>query len=351
MFNAVQRKIRILDGGTGEELLGHNRTVPLIDPSTDPSKDPRCRILWSGLCIADEKYHPQVRKVHEAFMSAGADIITVNNYGISPGNTFDPRDIPRYVAVAGRLAVEARENHYRSSPAHRSVAIYGSLPPLMESYRSDLVGAPEECIPIYVSIIEALSPFVDGFVIETISSIGEMAMALDAFDQAFGHIPARPVLASFTIQTEGKLRSLESFDQAALAVLERPRGPPSFLAAILVNCCTPESVAAAFDSIGSDLADGLRGSGIALGAFANALEPVPEGWTMADNPEPAYVRQTITPAVYAAFAAEWAQRYELVGFVGGCCGISPAHIDQLRRIFGPDGVVPDAAVAGSSGRD
>ena len=65
MYKNFFEKLRILDGGMGQEL--HARG--LISKGT----------LWSTSAILDEKYHNIVVDTHMAYINAGAEVIITNN--------------------------------------------------------------------------------------------------------------------------------------------------------------------------------------------------------------------------------------------------------------------------------
>ena len=60
------KKLRILDGGMGQEL--HSRG--LVSKGT----------LWSTSAILDEKYHDLIIDIHLDYIEAGAEIITTTNF-------------------------------------------------------------------------------------------------------------------------------------------------------------------------------------------------------------------------------------------------------------------------------
>ena len=61
-------KIIILDGGMGAELEKNGAEMD--------------KHMWCGKCSVD---HPElVRKVHEDYINAGADVITTNTYSTTP---------------------------------------------------------------------------------------------------------------------------------------------------------------------------------------------------------------------------------------------------------------------------
>ena len=59
-------KVRILDGGMGQELLSNG----LIAKGT----------LWSSTALLEEKYHDLVVDTHLSFIQSGADVIITNNF-------------------------------------------------------------------------------------------------------------------------------------------------------------------------------------------------------------------------------------------------------------------------------
>ena len=59
-------KLRILDGGMGQELLANG----LITKGT----------LWSTTALLDEKDHQLVIDTHISFIDSGSDVIVTNNF-------------------------------------------------------------------------------------------------------------------------------------------------------------------------------------------------------------------------------------------------------------------------------
>jgi len=285
----------LLDGGTGREL--RRRGVPILDT------------IWSAnaLVVAPNT----VREVHLDYISAGADVITTNTYGIIRSELAKEGIQERYAELnrlAGRLARQAREE------AGRNVAIAGSLPPLRGSYRPDLVGPFAELLPLYREQVELLEPYVDVFLCETMSSAAEGLAAATAASES-----GKPVWLSWTLDEDhsGRLRSGESVGQAAAAVAHLP------IAAFLANCSAPESIAAAMP----ELAALRRGP---VGGYANAFRPVPTDWVMEeDGLLP--LREDLGPEDYARHVARW--RHEGARIVGGCCGTGPEHIARLRQLM------------------
>ena len=78
------------------------------------------------------------------------------------------------IKKAGAIAREVADAN------NQETLVAGSLPPLDESYRPDLVPEEKESIPIYEELIEGLNAYVDIFLCETVSSIAETSNILKA---------------------------------------------------------------------------------------------------------------------------------------------------------------------------
>lgn len=320
--------IFILDGGTGEELFA--RGVP------DDRK------IWSATAIVHEKYHEVLKQVHRSFLVAGSDTITTNSYGIIPGVGFSCEEIEYYCAIAGRLAKESVQQYNIEinqsegiEAKNRPPLVLGSLGPLVESYRADKIMERQEGVRFYHSMITALSKYVDAFIAETLSSTEEAMQVIDAlsnFNLNANH--SIPLLVSFTVDSEGKLRIGEMPDSALLRLTSYIQESKSvILLSFLFNCSDPESISQSLRIVNSNsiLMSILNKSSIVLGAYANRLTPVAKDWTLAGSEGPQPSRQDLDPTHYCEdFARSWVQDLN-VKVIGGCCGITPAHISMLKR--------------------
>jgi S-methylmethionine-dependent homocysteine/selenocysteine methylase len=302
---APVRSVTLLDGGTGEECC--RRGVP------DDRK------IWSARALVDPRYHEIVRQVHAAFIMAGSRFITTSNYSVTPGVGLSDR-LEDLTGIAGALALEAREACARLGVA--GVRICGSLPPLVESYRPDLVLPHDQGAEQYRRIARALQPSADLFLAETMSSVAEALSAVHGARAVDAH---KDVWVSWTLRADGRLRSGESVDVAAGRLLGEG------VSAILFNCSEPEAILKALESLqaATDLTTALRSARVRLGAYANRLAPVPEDFAMATSAAPQPMRDDMEPARYVEIAGQWAALG--AELVGGCCGIGPEYIETLRR--------------------
>lgn len=212
--------VTILDGGVGGEIARR-------------MKGSGGRGLWSAKALTEEP--DVVRQVHQDYVDAGARIIITNTYSTIPSYLEKEGMQGRMTELAdlaGRIAREVAD------AAGVDMQVAGSIPPLSESYRPDLVLSADYAAPVYETLVSTLVPHVDFFICETMSSIAESINATDTVPR-FGE--GRPVYLSWTLdETPGKgLRSGESVAQAFAAVSDCGIAGYSF------NCTTPEAVCSA----------------------------------------------------------------------------------------------------------
>ena len=284
--------ITILDGGMGGELArrgASNRNE-----------------LWSAQALLDAP--DVVAQVHRDYIEAGAQIITTNSYSTIPSYLGKLDLAGRYeelTGLAARIAMDAAAN------VGPSIRVAGSMPPLDESYRADLVPDATAALPIYQRLAAALDPFVDLFLCETMSCAQEAHnAALAALEATAG---SKPVWVSWTLaeQPGRGLRSGESVAEAFAQLADLD------IAAFLFNCTTPEAIGEGLRQL-STLTDKP------IGAYPNRLH-IPERWTL-DN-EVATELLDLSIHQYVTDALNWTELGATL--IGGCCGIGPEYIAAL----------------------
>lgn len=293
--------LRLLDGGMGRELMRIG--APFRQPE------------WSALALIEAPEF--VLKAHQAFISAGARIITTNSYAIVPFHLGEERFAVNAFALAelaGQLARQA------ATEAPQPVQVAGSLPPALGSYRPDLFDH-DESVAIHRTLIQGLKASVDVWLAETQSSIAEVRAVREALGQ-----DEKPLWLSFTLEDGEdhgpRLRSGETVAEATTVAIELGAR------AVLFNCSQPEVMAAALvaarEVIEAAAAD------IELGVYANAF-PVMEVEEEGANATLHEIREDLGPDSYARWASTWVENGASV--IGGCCGIGPEHIAALRSHF------------------
>jgi S-methylmethionine-dependent homocysteine/selenocysteine methylase len=277
----------LLDGALGTEL--ERRHVPTPLP------------LWSAQALLDAP--DTVRAIHEDYVRAGADILTVDTFRTTAralGKAGRAGDADRLTELAVTLAREAADR----ARGARVILLAGALAPLEDCYRPDL--APDAATAEKEHAEQAVRLArrgVDLILIETMNSIAEAKAALRAAKPT-----GVPVLVSFLCKSARELWNGEGLADAVQAV--EPLKPD----AILVNCVSPD---VARDCV----AEMARVTRIPLGCYPNAGAPDLEQGTWRFDPE-------WTPEKFAEAASGWVARGAQI--VGGCCGTTPEHIRALR---------------------
>jgi len=292
-----QVSVRLLDGGMGRELKRIG--APFRQPE------------WSALALIEAPRF--VLQAHQAFIAAGARIITTNSYAVVPFHIGEARFAEQGRALAdsaGRLARQA------ASHSPEPVTVAGSLPPPLGSYRPDLFDH-ERALAIHRQLIAGLRAHVDVWLAETQSSIAEVRAVAQALDAE-----PKPLWVSFTLLEEvdapARLRSGEAVADAVRVAVELGAQ------AVLFNCSQPEVMAAALAEARSVIL--ALGQPVELGVYANAFAPVSAeaeaNSTLLD------IRDDLGPEPYLQWARAWVAAGASI--VGGCCGIGPEHIERLH---------------------
>ena len=306
--------ITLLDGGLGQEINTR---------STQDKSHP----AWSVKVMLDE---PEiVVDVHEAFIQAGARVLTLNNYTATSKRLRRDGMIDVYEKTH-RIAIELMQQAVERSQVDRSqINIAGCLPPIGGSYDAshalDYTGSYDE----YCRLIEMQINAVDVFLVETMSNITETRAAIDALASFEQHayigltLSDDPHITPDTVQ----LRSGETL-QDALEMLQEKQ-----VQAVLLNCCFPETVTKA--------APMLAASGLQWGGYANgftSVAPLIPGTTV-DNLS---ARTDLPPARYAEHVLDWLDAGAQI--VGGCCEIGPDHIAYMHQLLCDKGYTPSKLV-------
>ena len=290
-------KTVILDGGMGRELKRIG--APFRQPE------------WSALALIES---PQfVLQAHQAFIAAGARIITTNSYAVVPFHIGEERFAQQGLELAERAGRLARQ---AASENPEPVAVAGSLPPALGSYRPDLFDHSRS-VAIHRTLIAGLRDHVDVWLAETQSSIAEARAVVEAL----GSQP-KPLWLSFTLLDEAdgapRLRSGETVGAAVQVAAELGAK------AVLFNCSQPEVMAAALAEARSVI--GKVGQAIELGVYANAFPAVSA--EAEANSTLLEIRADLTPDSYLNWSSTWVAAG--ANIIGGCCGIGPEHIAQLH---------------------
>jgi homocysteine S-methyltransferase len=257
-----------------------------------------------------------VQAIHAEYVAAGADCLETNTFGANRfklgvhGLEARVREINR---AGARLARDVRET------MGRDVFVLGSIGPLGKYLAPLGTMTEEEALAAFREQAEGLlEGGVDGFVIETISDLREIRLAVSAVRAVSSDLP---VVAQMAFTEE----RLTFVGHAPDEVGRELAGLPVQL--IGANC-----------SVGSSV----------LYDVLVLLHPAAPGLPVAIQPNaglPSRLGERLIYLSSPAYMADYAGRMLDSGarLVGGCCGTTPAHVRAMREAV--DRHVPDAARA------
>ena len=164
-----------------------------------------------------------IREAHAEEAGAGADILTANTFR-THARTIARAALPESAKALTHLAVSlARE---AAASADRPVAVFGSLSPLEDCYRPDLVPDDASLEREHSSQARALAEAgADGILVETHNTVRELVAACRAAKET-----GLPLVASMVTDGNGTLLSGEPISHAVAAL--EPLAPD----ALGINC-------------------------------------------------------------------------------------------------------------------
>ena len=297
------KKIRILDGGMGQELLAKG----LISKGT----------LWSASSLIDEKNHQLVIDTHLSFINAGADVILTNTFTTrrvrmdqnKVGNLFNFAN-----KKAAELAVKAKEI------SKKNILIAGSLPAQNDTYQVD---KRENHIieKDFFDQANIINSYIDFFYLDVISSGREVGIALKVIKKL-----NKPVIVGLHLKKDGKLPSGETITQ----VVNKYKS--NNWLGVITACVSLEIVEKTVNE--------LKNLNLPYGFKANLWsveEPLPvhqfnkAGFDeIGKNPNITLgKREDVTGKVFAEFTKKIMEKGATI--LGGCCETNPTHIKEISK--------------------
>ena len=258
--------------------------------------------LWSAAPLVRD---PElVWTIHSDEVSAGAEILTANTFR-THARSLAKAGLSDRSGELGALAVQLA--HQAATSPGRDIFVAGSLSPLEDCYRPDLVPDDESLAREHGAQARFLADAgVDLVLAETHNTIREAVAAVRAAKAS-----GVPVFVSLVTDGNGRLLSGESITEAARALL--PLGPE----ALGINCVPAARLQA-------DLAVlAAAAPGVPLVAYGNlGLPDDSRGWAFTEE---------LSPEEYVEHARTWLSTGARV--VGGCCGTTPAFTRALREMI------------------
>jgi 5-methyltetrahydrofolate--homocysteine methyltransferase len=306
-------RVLLLDGAMGSLLRQH--AGPTLARLADAAP--------KGATIAPGNYEllnllkPELVAIrHDAYLAAGADLITTNTFNANRLVQADFGTAEQAYAINRAGAALARQALAGQGAPRRFVV--GSIGPTRRNPARQGGDSPPglDTVPparLRAAAAEAAEGLITGgadlLLVETVTASAHAHLALEGIAEAFSRLKvSRPVMVAATVASTGSLASGETIEAFARAL------EPAGLFAIGLNCALSAA----------DMTAHLRRlAGCAATrvlAYPNAGYPAPGG----HYPE--------SPDVTAAIIGGWLDE-SLVNIVGGCCGTTPAHIAALAPLI------------------
>jgi len=296
-------KVRILDGGMGQQLLSNG-----LKPKGS---------LWSATALIEEKYHQLVVETHLEFIKSGADVIVTNNFSARRIRMIQNK-VENHFNYANEKACELALKAKKISK--KDILIAGSLPAQNNTYVLDKRDEKVIEKAFYEQAL-LLKPFIDFYYLDVMSGSKECKIAINVVEKL-----NLPVLVGLHIKKNGKLPSNESISE----VVSKCKN--SNWLGLILACVSPEIIENSVDEI--------KKLNIPFGYKANLWkieEPVPvhkfaspSDETGANPVETMGTRDDYTDLKFLEFSKRMIKKGATI--LGGCCETKPFHIEKISSL-------------------
>ena len=298
-YNLIKQRLEnkdtiILDGAIGAELEKKGAKM---------HKD-----LWCGTCSVESP--DLVKKVHEEYILAGADIITTNTYATTPIGMkqygFDDQ-INEFNKTSVQIAKEAVKNSNKDIAVAGSVSTFGSLykfgtEAMKPGFKEQLKILSGEGVDLI--ILEAMSSQAD--IVETIIECSlESKLPVWLSISCVIDDKTNKVMLGYNDTIDSDTSIYEDFETSINNFSKIHKGP------ILIAHSDIEVTGQAI-KIAKKKFNGV------LGAYPNRGHYEKPHWKFVDN---------ITPSEYLEKAKSWVG--DGAQIVGGCCGVG---VEEIKAI-------------------
>ena len=297
------KKIRILDGGMGQELVNRG-----LKPKGT---------LWSAHALIDKDCHQMIIDTHLDFINAGAEVIVTTTF-CARRNRLIQNDCEKYFEKINIKAVELAQRARDISK--KEVLIAGGLPNQNQTYSSDLGKDLDLIEKNFYDQAKLLKNGIDFFYLDVMSSGLECEIALKVIETY-----NLPVLVGIHLRDNGELPSGEK----VVDIVKKYKN--NNWLGIIMACISP----GAYEIVIND----LQKLDIPYGFKLNAFKKIPEGYTVASKDEwgnagnPTTVLGKNTDLNESKFY-EYVKIFKENGatILGGCWEIRPSHIKEIAKL-------------------
>lgn len=296
-LQAIHKKPLLVDGGIGTMLYARGASTEGVFEQLNETR--------SDLVL----------QVHIDYLKAGADVIETNSFAgnrLKLANYGLEEQVSKLNIAAAKIARNARE--IVGNPAFIAGAIGPSGQLLMPLGRI----SAQQLLEAYKEQMEALlAGGVDLFIIETMSSLEELKIAVEAARA----VSKLPVVAQLSFSVEGHTLFGTTPEDAIKLVVEMGEQAPDVLG---INCGAGPGPL--FDSL-MRLTEAAKKRGIGsekltFSCLPNAGQPSLNAGRYQFSSPPDYCASYVEPYIHIG-----------ARLVGGCCGTTPEHIKAMRKML------------------
>jgi homocysteine S-methyltransferase len=298
------KKVRILDGGMGQELHAKG----LISMGT----------LWSASANLETKFHNLVVDLHLSYINSGADVIITNTFSARRIRLIQNKVNEHFNYIneqACLLAIKAKDL------SKKNVLIAGSLPSQSDTYVEDQRNS-NEIEKDFLDQATIINPYVDFFYLDVLSSGKELDIASNVAAKL-----KKPILAGVHLKKNCLLPTGENVTE----VVNKYKNE-NWLG-LIGACVSPEIVENSIDE--------LREINLPFGFKANLWEieePGPQRTfntakydEIGTNPNIAFgKRDKYDPELFYEFSKKIKEKGATI--LGGCCETTPSHIEAIAKL-------------------
>ena len=293
------KKIRILDGGMGQELLTRG-----MKPNGT---------LWSANAVLNPDYHKLLLDTHLDFVKAGAEVIVTTTFTTRRRRLRD-NNIEDKFEYLNKKAGEIAANVKKEFP---NIKIAGGLPPQHLTYEEDK-RSEKEIIKDFNEQAKLLDEYVDFYYFDVWSSIREFKCGIEAIKEF-----KKPYLIGIHVSEGTKLPSGEKISDIKSII-------DGNLLGVMLSCVSPESYDHNLEEIKKlNVPFGFKLNGFMTtkpknGYTANYLK------TKGNPNEFLGKRHDLTPDKFHEIAKKFKENGATI--IGGCCETGPAHIKAMAKL-------------------
>ena len=294
------KNIRILDGGTGQELLSRG----LETNGT----------LWSANALLQDKYHDLLLNTHLDFIKAGAEVIVTATFATRRKRLEDNQIENKFEYLnkkAGEIAIKVKKKF-------PNTLIAGGLPPQNLTYEADSRNE-EEIINNFKEQAEVLNPYIDFFYFDVLSSIKEFKCGIKAIKEF-----KKPYLIGIHVSEGTNLPSGEKISKIKDVIDDEVLG-------VMLSCVSPENYEANLNEV--------KNLGVPFGFKLNGFITTKSSTSYTENylkgktGNPTEVmgkREDLNPENMARIVKKFKDAGATI--LGGCCETSPLHIEAMAKL-------------------